>query len=281
VTGLISIIVITYNRPDALDTVFRSLAKQSDEDFEVVVADDGSPPETAAVIAKWKGRLGRRLLHVWQPHEGFRAAEIRNRAIRVATGGYCIFLDGDCLARANFVAVHRALAEPGWCVTGNRIQLSPGLSDRVVREGLTPERWNLLDWLQQRFAGNINRLAPLYSLPLGPLRRLYPRAWRGAQSCNLAVWRSDLLAVDGFDGEFNGWGREDSDLLVRLIRAGVRRKDGRMATGVLHLWHPKEDRAQLPDNDRRLDEVLAGDRIHAKQGLSTLRDELKEPTTAH
>ncbi len=98
------------------------------------------------------------------------------------------------------------------------------------------------------------------------------RQWRGARSCNLAVWRSDLDRVDGFDASFAGWGREDSDLLIRLLHAGVRRKDGRFATGVIHLWHPEADRAQLAANDARLDAVLKSERTRAERGLSALRD---------
>jgi len=116
-------------------------------------------------------------------------------------------------------------------------------------------------------------LAALLRLPLGPLRRLRPRQWRGARSCNLAVWRSDLERIDGFDACFTGWGREDSDLLIRLLRCGLRRKDGRFATGVIHLWHPPLDRAQLPANDARLDTVLQSDRTRAQRGLSALRTE--------
>jgi glycosyltransferase involved in cell wall biosynthesis len=280
VGDLISVIVATYNRPDALDAVLRSLGGQSDTNFEVLVADDGSRPETASVVAAWKGRLGRRLVHVWHPDEGFRLAEIRNRAILAAAGDYCVFLDGDCLARPNFLAAHRALAERGSFVAGNRVLLSRALSERILREGLTAERWSVSRFLLQRLGGNINRLAPLFTLPLGPSRKLVARAWRGARGANIAIWRSDLFTVDGFDAGFSGWGREDSDLFVRLIRAGVRRKDGRWATGVLHLWHEEADRARLPENERRLEEVLSADRVAATKGLSALRDEYKEMPTA-
>src|SRR6202041_1968860 len=129
------------------------------------------------------------------------------------------------------------------------------------------ETWSFADWWRARRANEIKRLAPLVALPLGPLRKLRRRDWRGAQGCNLGIWRSDLIAVDGFEGGFASWGREDSDLLVRLMRAGVRRRDGRMATGVLPLGQAKADRSGLPDNEPRLDAILPSNRIRAERGL--------------
>jgi RNA-splicing ligase RtcB len=102
------------------------------------------------------------------------------------------------------------------------------------------------------------------------LRKLRARAWRGARSCNLAVWRADLDKVDGFDAAFSGWGREDSDLLVRLLHSGARRKGGEFATGVLHLWHSEADRARLPRNDEELARCLSERRVRAQAGLSAL-----------
>jgi glycosyltransferase involved in cell wall biosynthesis len=221
-------------------------------------------------------RLGLPLSHVWQADQGFRAAEIRNRAILAARGKYCVFLDGDCIVRPDFIAAHRRLAERGWFVTGNRVLLSDELTAAVLRDGLRPEAWTASEWLRQRRSGGVNRLAALLYLPLGPVRKLGQAKWRGARSCNLAVWRSDLDGVDGFDASFGGWGREDSDLLIRLLRAGVRRKDGRFATGVVHLWHPEADRGQLAANDARLDAVVASHRTRAKQGLSQLQERARK-----
>jgi glycosyltransferase involved in cell wall biosynthesis len=271
VAELISVIVTTYNREDALEAVLRSLGRQTDRVFEVVVADDGSTAATAAVIDAWKGKVGRCLDHVWHEDRGFRAAEIRNRAILTSRGAYCIFLDGDCIVRPDFVGTHRRLAEPGCFVTGNRILLSRELTARVLREGLTPESWSFGRWLAQRLRGRVNRLSALLHLPLGPLRHLRRHAWRGARSCNLAVWRADLDRVDGFDADYSGWGKEDSDIIVRLLHAGVCRKDGVFATGVLHMWHPEADRARLTENERKLSDSLAGDRIRARRGLSALQ----------
>jgi glycosyltransferase involved in cell wall biosynthesis len=268
---LISVIVTTFNREDALDAVLRSLADQGDHDFEVIIADDGSRDATAATVAQWQSRIGTRLEHVRHEHRGFRAAEIRNRAILAARGAYIVFLDGDCIVRPDFIAVHRRLAEPGRFVTGNRVLLSQALTDKVLTEKLTPQIWGWPRWIAERLRGGVNRLWALVHLPLGPLRRLRANAWEGARSCNLAVWRADLERIDGFDAAYNGWGKEDSDLLVRLLHAGVRRKDGSFATAVLHLWHPPAERTQLAGNERRLESVIAGHRIRAEQGLSTLR----------
>lgn len=274
---VISVIVPTYNREDALDAVLRGLARQRDRDFEVIIADDGSGPATAELIESWTPRLGARLLHVRQPDQGFRAAEIRNRAILASRGAACIFLDGDCIPRPDFIAAHRSLAEPGWFVTGNRVLLSRELTATVLKERLEPETWGAGTFLRQRLAGRINRLAPLAPLPLGPLRKLHPQAWQGARSCNLGIWRADLDRVDGFDASFSGWGLEDSDLLIRLMRAGVRRKDGRFATGVLHLWHPPEDRSAMPQNQLRLDEIAHGERVRALKGLTSVRSAEEAP----
>lgn len=268
---LISVIVTTYDRVDALDAVLRSLARQTDRGFEVIVADDGSGPATTALVDAWRAMHGIPLAHVRQEHDGFRAAEIRNRALLVAHGDYCIFLDGDCIARPRFIAAHRRLAEPGWFVSGNRVLMSEVLTDFVLHKGQKPELWALTTWLGMRSYKAINRLMPLLSLPLGPLRKLRPREWEHARSCNLGVWRSDVERVDGFDAAFTGWGREDSDLLVRLLHAGLLRKDGNFATAVLHLWHPFADRDALEGNHDRLVDTLRSGRIVASMGLSALR----------
>jgi glycosyltransferase involved in cell wall biosynthesis len=270
--ALISIIVTTYNREDALDAVLRSLARQSDPAFEIIVADDGSGPATAKLIDGWKSRIVRRLEHVWHPDRGFRAAEIRNRAILAARGAYCVFLDGDCIVRPDFVASHRRLAEAGWFVTGNRVLFSPALTAKVLKDKLTPEDWMLGRWLAERWDAGINRLSAMLYLPLGPLRRIRRAMWQGARSCNLAIWRSDLERVDGFDADYSGWGKEDSDVIIRLLHAGVRRKEGLFATGVIHLWHAEADRSGLSENERKLAEVVDSDRIKAKRGLSSLEN---------
>lgn len=277
----ISLIVATYNRPDALGAVLRSLARQTEKNFEIVVADDGSGPQTRDVIREWMLKIGVSLRHVWQEDRGFRLAEIRNRAIAASHGSYLIFLDGDCIAPAGFVAAHRRLAETGYFIGGNRVLMSQTLSEQILANDLKAEQWGLAEWSRLRVRGEVNRLLPLINLPLGPLRKRLATGWVGVRGGNFAFWRADLERVDGFETSFVGWGLEDSDIVLRMIRAGVKRKDGRFATGVLHLWHPEADRSQFAAHRAKLDELLKSDRVRALRGLSALEPERGTVVVAH
>ncbi|MGE5162343.1 MAG: glycosyltransferase family 2 protein [Betaproteobacteria bacterium] len=239
---LISVIVTTYNRPDALGAVLAGLAAQADRGFEVVVADDGSRDDTRALVEQAGYGFPVPLGHVWQEDRGFRAGAARNRAAERARGDYLVFLDGDCIPRPDFVTRHRALAERGWMVAGNRILLSESLTARALRERLPLHAWSARDWSAARRRGDVNRTLPLATLALGPLRKLAASRWQRVRTCNLGVWADDFRQVRGFDETFEGWGFEDSDLAVRLLNAGVKRKEGAFATGVLHLWHRENDR---------------------------------------
>jgi glycosyltransferase involved in cell wall biosynthesis len=273
VTELISLVVSTYNRPDALGACLRSLARQTDRDFEIIVADDGSGPQTGELVKSWNSKIGGPLHHVRQEDRGFRLAEIRNRAIAASKGRYIVFLDGDCIARPDFVAAHRGLAEPGYFVGGNRVLLSKSLTKEILAEDLEPECWPFSTWAILRVKREANRLLPLMRLPIGPWRKLKARRWQGVRGGNFAFFRADLDRVDGFETSFVGWGLEDSDIVIRMIRAGVLRKDGRFATGVLHLWHKDADRSQLAANRAKLDELLRNDRVRALRGLSALEED--------
>ncbi len=267
--GLTSIIVATYNRPDALRRVLIDLDRQSSDAFEVVVADDGSTNETADTIADLRDRVGYRLKHAWQEDEGFRAARIRNLAVLEAEGDYLIFLDGDCIPLKGFVEGHLWLAEPGWWVRGTRVSLRREFTERVLREGLNVADWPLARWAVASVRGEAGGPAPLVRFRTQAFRKRRPRRWQGARTCNLAVWRDDFMRVDGFDESYTGWGREDSDLVIRLINAGVHRKEGRHAMPVVHLWHPSVSQSSLESNDALLSEVLDRGAVRARVGVSS------------
>jgi glycosyltransferase involved in cell wall biosynthesis len=270
----ISVVITTYNRPDALEAVLEACFAQDDKDFEIIIADDGSTANTRGCIERLRARAPVPLKHVWQPDEGFRAAMARNRGILAASGEYIVFLDGDCVPQRDFIARHRALSRPGFLVSGSRILLSPSLTTRVLGRRIDLSALRLADKLRYRFAGDINKvLQLLVRLPdAGRVRRRF--SWRRIKSCNLGVWRTDLERVNGFDESFLGWGHEDSDLVVRLFHAGVMRKDGAFATEVFHLWHREAQRDQESSNRRVVLERAAGKTTQAVKGL---REHEQEP----
>lgn len=234
----ISVIITTYNRPDALALVLNALLDQQFSDFEVIVADDGSTDVTAKLIKQLSTPY--LLKHVWQADQGFRAAKARNLAVMAAAGDYLIFLDGDCIPRIDFIAKHHELAESGYFVVGNRILLNEQFTQQVINSAEPVWNWPVNKWLLPYIQRNINRFSPLLRLPF--VRKHCQQTWKGVKTCNLAVWSKDFKQINGFDENFQGWGHEDADLAVRLLRSGIKRKNGRFAVPVLHLWHPEEKR---------------------------------------
>jgi glycosyltransferase involved in cell wall biosynthesis len=264
----IAVIVTTYNRPDALAAVLEGYLAQTDKEFELLVADDGSTADTAEVVNQYQARATFPIQHVWQKDIGFRAAAIRNRALAVTQADYVIFTDGDCIPPVDFVAQQRKLAEPGCFLSGNRLLLSQDFTRQVLTEKLPVHRWRFSDWWEARRQGHIARLQPLLRLPnISWLRKLAPKRWEGAKTCNLSAYRADLLKVNGLDESYTGWGQEDSDLVVRLIRSGIINKSARFSAPVLHLWHKENDRSHLEENRRRLQQVLSATHIRALKGV--------------
>jgi len=265
----ISVIVTTYNWPEALKLCLDSLYAQTDRDFEILIADDGSRPENLEKARRYCAEAQVPVDYVHHEDNGFRAGTIRNKAAALSRGDYLLFVDGDCLLRPDFISKHRQLAEAGHFVPGNRILLSQAFTGEVLGKQFPLYLRNWPYFCLLRLQGKINRVLPLLQLPLGRLRHLQPQKWEKAMTCNLAVWKSDFISVNGFDELFEGWGYEDSDLVIRLIHAGVRRKEGRFAVPVLHLWHPHHDKSRQDINYQRLMERLARQELTvAERGVS-------------
>lgn len=264
----IAVIVTTYNRPDALAAVLDGYLAQDTREFELIIADDGSTADTRTLIEDYARRAPFASRHVWQEDRGFRPAAIRNRALAASAADYIIFSDGDCVPPRQFVSRHRTLAERGYFLAGNRILLSRRFTVEVLQRRLPIHDWSTGRWLAAWMRRDVNRALPLLALPEGAFRKRTPQRWEGVKTCNLSAWRSDLIAVNGLDESYSGWGLEDSDLVIRLLRAGIRHKSARFAAPVFHLWHPENDRSRLPDNQRRLAEILASRRTAAVIGIN-------------
>lgn len=267
--NLISVIITTYNWPAALELCLDGLFAQHDPAFEIIIADDGSTPANQTQTQAYCAKSPVPVQYVHHDDQGFRAGTIRNKAVASSHGEYLLFIDGDCVVRPDFISQHRQLAELGYFVPGNRVLLSKSFTQEVITTPLLLHQKPLRYFISLSLQRKINRMSAFIQLPLGFLRKLQPNKWQKAMTCNLALWKNDFLRLNGFDEQFEGWGYEDSDLVIRLIHAGIKRKEGRFAVPVLHLWHPQNDKTKQALNFQRLQDRLAQqDFIVATKGVS-------------
>jgi len=268
----LAFVVLSYNSADALLAVLRGLAPQCPADAVVVVADDGSRPDQVDALRRGLPRFACPVRHVWHPDVGFTASRARNLgalyAAQDAQADYIVFMDGDCVPTPHFVRAHLALAQAGHFVNGSRILLGPDLSERVRTRQVDLSALGLFDWVRLRMRGEVNKLSQFLFLPNMPGRVETRFRWKGIRSCNFAIWYRDLAAVNGFDETFQGWGHEDADLVLRLQRHGLARKNGFWSTEVFHLWHKENKRDREDINRRRVMERMQQPIVQATQGLS-------------
>ena len=255
----VTLIISTFDQPDYLARVLAGVGRQTRAPDEVLVADDGSGEETRRVFVEWMGSRAFRCEHVWQKHDGFRKARVLNEAIAGARSKYIVFLDGDTIPHDRFLADHLELAGPGQFVQGHRALVGQRAAGEFGSDGRAPAR------LRTLLAGQLSGVENVFRWPFAMKRRRTDL--RGVRGCNFAVWRADLLRVNGHNEAFNGWGREDAELAARLMNAGVRRMDVRGRALCYHLWHPPADRAGLPANDELLAAAVKESRQRCELGL--------------
>lgn len=235
----VSVVVTTYNQPRALELVLWGYAAQTARDFEVVVADDGSSEETAALVGRMRAQTGLRIVHVWHEDRGFRKTLILNRAILAASGAYLLFTDGDCIPRRDVVEVHRRLAAPGRFLSGGYLKLPAEVTaavqpDDVRALRVADRRWlRAHGWRPGRHALRLVE-SPLLAAALDHVTPTRP-TWNGH---NASGWKTDLVAVNGYDLDM-AYGGLDRALGERLENAGVRGGQVRFRAPVLHLHHAR------------------------------------------
>lgn len=270
----VGVVVTTYRRPDALELVLCGFAAQRRRPDEVLVADDGSDDETAAVIERVASATGLPVVHVWHEDRGFQKTEILNRAIRAAEADYLIFTDGDCVPRDDFVATHERLARPGRFLSGGYVRLTAETTERLTAEDVESGRAFDPSWLSANDTGlGRHRLRLLRGaiLPRALDAITSTRAsWNGMNS---STWREALHEVNGFDLDFV-YGGLDRELGLRLENVGLRGAQVRYRAVTLHLHHdrPYKD----PETIRRQRETRARVRregtVRTPRGLAELDD---------
>jgi glycosyltransferase involved in cell wall biosynthesis len=234
-----SVILATYNQPRLLELSLLGYSMQTARDFEIVVADDGSGPETADVIAAHARRSQVPIRHVWHPHRGFWKSAAVNRAVLHSRGAQLVFSDGDCVPARTFVEEHLAAARPNAFVVGGYVRLSEDESVQVTRECVLSGAHENLVGARERAALAWTQAKSLAYIALRRPNR--PRLLGLNFSCD----RPTFVAVNGFDQTYRNSSKDDSDLRNRLLLAGARPIALWHRARVVHLFHP-------PNRERRL-----------------------------
>lgn len=249
-----SLIIATYNWPEALELSLMSALNQSLLPDEIIVADDGSTEETKSMVDKYKALSKVPLLHVWHEDEGFRLAKIRNRAIAACSGDYVIQVDGDIIMHPDFVKDHVDFARKGSYVSGSRVNMNEELSKKLQREKTT--KVNVF------MKGTSNFLNGLHLPFLSRFQENYRKEdLYYVRGCNMAFWREDLVKVNGYNEALQGWGREDNEISCRLNNIGNVRRIAKFRAIEFHQYHNERSRSNLSKNDdllhRTIEEKLA------------------------
>ncbi len=263
-----SLLLATYNMPKHLKMVLAALDRQSFREYEIIICDDGSDEETKQIIETFKKSSKLHVQHIWQEHKGFRKCRILNQGLRQAQGEILVFLDGDCVPHKDFIRDHVESQEKGRYLAGRRVELgekiSAWLEPKHVAQGFFdfPHPRLILSVMQgdtEHLQRTIRVKAPWLRKKLG-MERI-----DDLKGCNYSVSRADLEAINGFDEEYEGYGREDTDVELRLQNLGLKIKSLKGLALQYHVWHPR--REFTPANDERLEEIKRTGRVRCKNGL--------------
>lgn len=233
----IGVIISTYNNPAWLEKVLWGYCCQTRRAEEILIADDGSGPETGALIESFKPKLP--IKHIWQEDKGFQKSRILNKAIITAEADYLIFTDQDCIPRADFIAAHERSVRQGYFLSGGYFRLPLHISKLINENDIMTQNAFRLHWLKDH---NLpfslksskmiqNKLFSSFMDFITPTRA----TWNG---CNSSGWRKDIIKINGFNEEMQ-YGGQDREFGQRMFNMGLKSKQIRYSAILLHLNHKR------------------------------------------
>ena len=256
----VSLIITTYNCPESLILVLMSIENQTIVPQEVVIADDGSTVETKEIIVKFQKDSKLNIIHSWQEDNGFRAAKSRNKAIAKSYCDYIILIDGDIILHPKFIQDHVNNAKVGYFIQGSRVLLTQDSMNQIIISKKISFSF---------FSKGLNsKKNSLHSNFLSKILSTYKNSLRGTRCCNIAFFKQDCININGFNNEFEGWGREDSEFVLRLFNNGLYRKIVRFNAIQYHLWHKEIDRTSLDFNNQLLQNSIKNKLKVCKKGIN-------------
>ncbi len=232
---------------------------------EIIIADDGSGPATKELIELMQRNSPRPMVHIWHEDHGYRLASIRNRSFAAARSEYLIQIDGDLLLEKHFIADHLSIAKAGTFVAGARAMMNEALTKNVLEGNLKIEE------LAEHRAEIDKRHNAMRSDLLKKISYFWQQNnfnYKYVFGCNMAFWKEDLLKVNGYDESFKGWGKEDNELAVRLLNAGVKIRFLKFGGVAYHMHHKVADLSSMDSNEERLMESIRKKSNYATDGLN-------------
>jgi glycosyltransferase involved in cell wall biosynthesis len=212
----VSVILSIFDQPNAFTYSLLGYQRQTFKDFEVVVADDGSDEETRAIVERFKKDGIYPVKHVWQENKGYRRSKIANDAVRISEGKFILLSDGDCIPHRDFVKSHAEAARPGGFSTGGYVRLSAEFCKTLTEENVRAGDYESQMTSADRWRFRVTHWKSLWGVLWGRVKK--PKVY----GCNIGVDRDAYYAVNGYDENFDGFGKEDSDLRNRLRRSGAK-----------------------------------------------------------
>lgn len=262
----ISLIITTYNWPEALELVLLSVMNQTVFPYEVIIADDGSKSETKKLIEAFQNKFPVQLVHIWHEDNGFRRSTVLNLAISKSIGDYIIQLDGDCIIHKNFISDHLDSIEKKTYLYGSRVT--------IVKEYLNTLFSNKITVFNYFNKGLRNRNRNIHLPFLGTL--LYKKKNKLSnklRGCNLSYWKQDFINVNGYNEDMTGWGREDSELIIRMMNSGINGKRLKFKAIIYHIWHKESSKEKLDLNHSIQQNAIENKLVWCKNGVDKYLDE--------
>ena len=235
----ISVIISTYNAVEWLEKVLWGYQNQEFKHFEMVIADDGSGPETKDLIDRMAKEVFYPIIHVWQEDDGFQKSKILNKAVLACNADYIVMSDGDCIPRKDFLQVHEDNKELGYFISGGYFMLPMDISKAITKEDILSEVCFQRKWLKERglkrsFKNNKLTSKKAKATFLNKITTTNS-TWNGH---NASGWKKDILKINGFDERMQ-YGGQDRELGERLMNMGIKGKQFRYSAICLHLDHKR------------------------------------------
>jgi hypothetical protein len=233
---------------------------QSQFPDEIIIADDGSKEDTRRLLESYQENNVVPIKHIWQEDQGFRKSHILNKAIVSSNSDYIIQIDGDCIIHKDFVKDHVSKVEKGVFLYGSRVNIKKGSLSAIFENKI-----HQFSFLSRKIGKRTRNLR----IPI--LRDRYkpsPLFSTKVRGCNISFWRKDFIEVNGYNEDIEGWGREDSELILRILNNGVQGKRLRYGGILYHIYHRQSSISNFEENDKIQQKTIQEKLVWCENGIS-------------